>query len=185
MDIFNNLVESLSSLPTVGKKSAIRFAYHMVLKDTFGALKLANAIESAVTSLSRCQKCGNLSENELCEICCDERRDTSLLCIVESIKDIYIIEDGGEYNGLYFVLEDIEEETLCKLIDLAEDGICEVIFAFPPTLANDSLGLFIEDKLQHLDITFTKIAQGVPSGVGLENVDKLSLSNALKNRVHL
>ena len=136
MDKFDSLVDALSSLPTVGKKSAIRFAYHMVLKDSFGALKLANAIEEAITSISRCNKCGNLSENEFCEICCDEQRDESTLCIVENIKDIYIIEKNGEYNGLYFVLENIEDETISKLIDMVKDDICEIIFAFSPSCAS-------------------------------------------------
>jgi recombination protein RecR len=182
MEKFNNLVESLAQLPTVGKKSAIRFAYHMVIKDSFGALKLANAIENAITHIAKCSRCGNLSEDELCAICSDEMRDSTMLCIVESVKDIYTIEENGDYEGVYFVLEDIEQETIERLLKVVEIDVCEVIFAFSPTLANDSLALFVEDKLQNYDLSFSKIAQGVPTGVGLENVDRLSLTNALKNR---
>jgi recombination protein RecR len=185
LEKFNNLVDALSSLPSVGKKSALRFAYHMVLNDSFMALKLAYAIENAVSSIGSCSRCGGLSEDEICEICLDESRDSEKLCIVESAKDIFIIEESSEYDGRYFVLEGLDQEQMEKLKDIVKDGVKEVIFAFTPSLANDGVILFVEDKLSEYDLTFTKIAQGVPTGVNLENVDMLSLSKALSERVKI
>ncbi len=183
LEKFNNLVDALSSLPTVGKKSALRYAYHMVLHDSFSALKLSHAIENAVTHIKRCVKCGGLSEDEICDICYDEQRDSEKLCIVESAKDIFVMEESANYDGRYFVLENLDEEHLENLKARIDEGVSEIIFAFTPSLANDGVILFIEDKLKEYNLSFTKIAQGVPTGVNLENVDMLSLSKALSDRV--
>ena len=183
LEKFNNLVEAFESIPTVGKKSALRFAYHLVLNDTFLAMKLSNAIESAVKSIKKCQVCGALSENEICEICLDESRDHSKICIVENAKDIFVLEENRLFNGRYFVLENLEKESIDKLKELVKSGIKEVIFALTPSLSNDAVILFVEDQLKESNLTFTKIAQGVPTGVHLENVDMLSLSKAIDLRV--
>ncbi len=185
LEKFNNLVEAFENLPSVGKKSALRFAYHLVLNDTFGAMKLANSIESAVRSIKRCQKCGGLSENEICEICLDEDRDHTKLCIVESAKDIFTLEDNNLFDGTYFVLEDLEEESIERLKSCISKETKEIIFALTPSLSNDAVILFVEDKLKDFEINFTKIAQGVPTGVHLENIDMLSLSKALDSRVKI
>lgn len=182
LEKFDNLVEALSSLPSVGKKSAQRFAYHLVLKDTFGAMKISNAIESAVRSIRNCERCGGLSEYEMCEICLDEQRDSSKLCIVQSAKDLLVLEENNLYDGVYFVLDSLEEEHIERLKAIVSSGIYEVIFALTPSLANDAVIIFIEDKLKDFDLEFTKIAQGVSTGVNLENVDMLSLSKALSLR---
>lgn len=182
LEKFNNLVEAFESLPTVGKKSALRFAYHLVLHDTFSAMKIAHSIESAIKCIRKCEKCGALSEHEICDICLDELRDNQKLCVVESAKDIFVLEEHRLFNGKYFVLENLEEETLEKLEACVKEGTKEIIFALTPSLANDALILFIEDKLKNHTLSFTKIAQGVPTGVHLENVDMLSLSKALESR---
>ncbi|WP_024953914.1 recombination mediator RecR [Sulfurospirillum arcachonense] len=182
LEKFDNLVEALSSLPSVGKKSALRFAYHLILNDNFNAMKISNAIESAVRSIRSCERCGGLSEHEVCDICLDDRRDNSKLCITESAKDILVLEENNLYDGFYFVLNDLEENTVVKLKEIVSKGINEVIFALTPSLSNDAVILFIEDKLKDLNVDFTKIAQGVPTGVHLENVDMLSLSKAINLR---
>lgn len=182
LEKFDNLVEALGTLPTVGKKSALRFAYHLILNDTFNAMKIANAIESAVKSVRSCSRCGGLSENEICDICLDENRDTSKLCLVESAKDILVLEENNVYDGLYFVLNDLEEESIKRLQNIVKDEVEEIIFALTPSISNDAVILFVEDKLQEYQIEFSKIAQGVPTGVHLENVDFLSLSKAIHLR---
>ena len=101
---------------------------------------------------------------------------------MESAKDIFVLEEHKLFEGRYFVLCDLEEETLSKLERIVHEGITEMIFALTPSLANDALILFIEDKLKNHPLQFTKIAQGVPTGVHLENVDMLSLSKALESR---
>ncbi|MDR2341465.1 MAG: recombination mediator RecR [Campylobacteraceae bacterium] len=180
---FNQLIEAFAVLPTVGKKSALRFAYHLVLKDTFGAMKLAHAIEDAVQTIRRCECCGGVSEHEICEICLDENRNNGQLCIVESAKDIFILEEHKLFLGRYFVFDSLKDDRIEDLKKVIyEAKVKEVIFAFTPSLASDAIILFIEDKLQDLNLSFTKIAQGVPTGVQLENVDMLSLSKALEAR---
>lgn len=183
LEKFNNLVDAFGMLPTVGKKSALRFAYHLVLKDTFSAMKLANAIESAVRSIRKCEVCGGVSEHEVCEICLDDARDHSILCIVESAKDIFVLEENGLFDGTYFVLDTLDEEVVDRLHELVKrHEVKEMIFALTPGLSSDAVILYVEDRFDDLDVTFTKIAQGVPTGVNLENVDMLSLSKALEAR---
>lgn len=182
LEKFNKLVEAFETLPTVGKKSALRFAYHAVLNDTFGAMKLSSAIENAIKSIRQCQKCGSLSEHEICDICLDERRDVQKLCMVESAKDIFVLEEHKLFDGRYFVFSSLDEEVIARLENMVKEGVKEMIFAFTPSMASDGLILFIEDKLKAHHLIFTKIAQGVPTGVHLENVDMLSLSKALESR---
>jgi len=182
IEAFENLVSTFEEIPSIGRKSAIKMAYHLVMEDSFLGMKLAHAIEEGVHRIRCCRKCHNMSEDELCGICSDEYRDEQKLCIVQSAKDIRIIEASGEYNGIYYIvnaLSDLDEYHLKEAVD----GVKEVIFAFPPSLATDAMILYIEDKLTGLNLTFTKIAQGVPAGVELENIDTLSLGRALESRV--
>ena len=184
LEKFDKLVEALEQLPTIGKKSATRLAYHMVTKDSFNALRLSHAIEDAISSIKRCCECGAMSEDELCFICCDERRDQSVLCIVESAKDILLLEENALFDGKYFVLESMDEMSIVNLTKkISQDDVKEIVFALTPSIQNDAVILYIEDKLKDFNIIFTKIAQGVPTGVSLENIDILSLSRALEDRV--
>ena len=185
LDKFNRLVDALGELPTVGKKSATRFAYYMVMNDTYTGIKIAHAIEDALGSLRKCSVCGGMSEDELCSICSDERRDDTLLCIVENAKDILILEENGLFDGKYFVLESLEEICVSHLQMIVESGINEIVFAITPSISNDAVILYIEDKLSNYSVKFTKIAQGIPTGVSLENIDILSLSRALEDRVKI
>ena len=182
---FDKLVDALQELPTIGKKSATRLAYHMLMKDSFVGMKISNAIEEALGCLKKCHSCGGMSEDELCFICCDESRDETLLCIVENAKDILLLEENGLFDGKYFVLDSLEDLDISVLINVVSNGISEVIFALTPSIANDAVILYIEDKLRDFNINYTKIAQGVPTGVSLENVDLLSLTRALSDRVKI
>jgi len=183
LEKFTRLVDALQELPTIGHKSATRLAYYMLMHNSFGAIKIAHAIEDAVGSIRKCRVCGGMSEDELCDVCSDEGRDATLLCIVENAKDILTIEENGLFGGRYYVLESLERMDIEHLRAVAGEGVEEVIFALTPSIANDAVILYIEDKLQGLDVRFTRIAQGVPTGVSLENIDMLSLSRALEDRV--
>jgi len=185
LEKFNKLVDALQQLPTIGQKSAVRLAYHMVMKDNFTALKIAHAIENALGSLKKCRSCGGMSEDELCDICSDEGRDQRLLCIVENAKDILTFEDNGLFDGRYFVLDSLDELDIDHLRAMVSSGIEEVIFAMTPSIATDAIILFIEDRLAGSGARFSRIAQGVPTGVSLENIDMLSLARALEDRVRL
>ena len=185
LDKFNALVESLQSLPTIGQKSATRLAYHMVMHDSFGAMKLAHAIENALGTLRKCTYCGGISEDELCDICSDEMRDKEVVCMVEDAKDILVLEEHHIFSGRYYVLGSLDTLDIAHLRNVLSDGVKELLFALTPSVASDAAILYIEDKLSDLPIRFSKIAQGVPTGVSLENVDMLSLSRALEGRVKI
>jgi len=182
IEAFENLVNAFQEMPSIGKKSAIKMAYHLIMEDSFSAMKLAHAIEEGVNLIRRCKKCHNMSEDELCSICSDEYRDNSTLCIVQSAKDILTIEESARYKGIYYIVRELSDLDELHLKS-AVKGITEVIFAFPPSLATDTMILYIEDKLEGMDLEFSKIAQGVPTGVDLDSVDVLSLSRAMESRV--
>jgi recombination protein RecR len=180
LDNFYSLVESFENLPSIGKKSALRLAYYIVYENTYAGLNLAHSIENAIATITKCTVCNNMSEHEVCDICLDTDRDDTNLCIVQSAKDIFIMEDSKQYDGKYFALETLNNEELNKLINLVnKKNIKKILFAITPSLANDAFILYIEDKLEKFNIIFTKIAQGIPTGVSLENVDMLSLSKAI------
>lgn len=182
IEAFENLVSAFQELPSIGKKTAVRMAYNIVMEDSFAGMKLAHAIEEGVNRIQRCKRCNNMSEDELCFICSDEYRDQTTLCVVQSAKDILTIEEGGQYKGIYYIvreLTDLDEYHLREAVK----GVEEVIFAFPPSLATDTMILYIEDKLSNIDLKFSKIAQGVPTGVELDNIDAVSLTRAMESRV--
>ena len=180
----NNLIEVLEELPSIGKKSATRLAISLA-KDKFKALKLINAIENVISSIKECEMCGNFSEHEICDICDNPYREKTI-AIVENSKDILTIEESGSYNGYYFVLNYIDDEMIEKLKNIIkEKEIKEVIFAFPPSVENEAKILLLEDRLKDLNIDFSQIAQGVPTGIHFENVDINSLSKAIKFRIKL
>jgi len=185
LEKFNRLVDALQELPTIGKKSATRLAYFMVMNDSYVGLKISHAIEDALGNLRKCSACGGMSEDEICYICSDERRDDTFLCIVENAKDILLLEENGLFDGRYFVLESLDELSISHLEDMVEQGISEVLFAITPSIANDAVILYIEDKLSSYPVNFSRIAQGVPTGVSLENIDLLSLTRALEDRVRV
>jgi recombination protein RecR len=185
LEKFARLVDALQELPTIGKKSATRLAYHMVMNDTYTGMKISHAIEDALGSLKQCKMCGGMSEDELCYICSDERRDDRILCIIENAKDILLLEENGLFDGKYFVLNSLDELIIHELENIVKNGVREVIFALTPSIANDAVILYIEEKLSDYDVNFSKIAQGVPTGVSLENIDILSLTRAIEDRVSI
>ncbi len=186
LEKFNELVDAFAKLPGVGKKSALRYAYFVSLQDSFGGLRLAQCIEDAVRFTKRCECCGGLSEDEICDICADEGRDKDKILIVESPRDILVFEQNAIFNGLYFVLDELSENSLSKLRKMiAKNDAKEIIFAFTPGLNSDAVMLFVEERLGVKNIKFSKIAQGVPTGVSLENIDMLSLLKAYESRTSL
>jgi len=181
---FENLVEAFNALPGIGEKSAMRLAYHIAMENSFAGIKLSQTIEDAVSMLRRCNRCHSICTDELCGICSDESRDRSKLCIVQSAKDIFTIEESGQYDGLYYIVSSLEDMDEMHLNAIAE-GVREVIFAFPPGIATDTMILYIGSRLEGRISIFTRIAQGVPTGVELENVDSLSLSRAIEDRIRV
>ncbi|EAJ6151318.1 MULTISPECIES: recombination mediator RecR [Campylobacter] len=183
---FNELVEIFSALPTIGKKTALRLAYHVCIKDPLLGSKLAYHIEESIRAIKKCIQCGSLSENELCEVCSNIERNNNIVCIVQDPKDVLVLEDSGSYDGLYFVLENTSEDNIIKLRLIIESkNVKEIFFAFTQGLNSDAIIFFIEEKLKDLNLSFSQIAQGIPSGVSLENVDFISLHKAVNHRTKL
>lgn len=186
LEKFYALVDAFEALPTIGKKSALRLAYHVVMNDTYTGIKLAHSIENAIGSICKCSKCNAISEHEICEICLDDSRDNQLLCVVQNAKDIFVLEESKQFQGYYFVLEELNDHTLHSLESFVDTNkVKEILFALTPSLANDAFILYIEDRLKKYNIDFTQIAQGVPTGVSLDNVDLLSLSKAIQSKVKI
>ena len=187
MKSFNLLVEQLEQIPSIGRKSALKIAYTLAIENKMLALNIAHCIEGAISQVQVCEICGGMAEGKICEICEDSARlYHQSLCIVNSAKDILTLEELGIFGGSYFVIASAKEVDFDDIrAKIAEYEKREIIFAFSPSLSSEAMILYIEDKLQGANLTFSKIAQGVPTGVGLDNIDKLSLQRALDCRVKI
>lgn len=189
------LIDELSKLPGIGRKSAERVAYHLLRIPTEDALGLAEAIRDVKLNVRYCSLCFNLSEEELCEICRDSRRDTSQLCVVEQPRDLIALEQSGVYSGLYHVLlgriaplEGIgpEQLTLDALVNrVAEGTVAEIIMATNPTTEGDGTALHISSLLAEYPVKVTRLARGVTAGSVLEFANKEVLADALTGRQSL
>ncbi|MET1255586.1 recombination mediator RecR [Aliikangiella maris] len=192
------LIEAFQCLPGVGKKSAQRMAYHLLNANRQNALKLADLLERSMQSIQHCQQCRDYTEQTLCALCRNERRDQSVLCIVETPADIVAIEATGTYAGRYFVLmghlsplDGIgpEEIGLNDLRELVVNNQCrEVIIATSATIEGETTSHFIVSMLQQipdLTIKISRLAQGVPVGGELEYLDSSTLALSLANRQNI
>ncbi|HEY4367368.1 MAG TPA: recombination mediator RecR [Steroidobacteraceae bacterium] len=186
------LIEALRNLPGVGPKSAQRMAFHLLEKDRNGAGAIADALQKAIGSVTRCQRCRMFAENELCPICASPVRDRSLLCVVESPADVAAIEQSGSYRGSYFVLmghlsplDGIGPDELgfAQLEALfAEGTVKEAILATNTTVEGDATAHVISEVAARYKVTSSRIAHGVPVGGELEYVDGGTLAHALAGR---
>lgn len=186
------LIEALRCLPGVGPKSAQRMAFHFLEKDRAGAARLLAALDNALQVVHRCKSCRSLTEDELCDICSNPKRDPTLLCIVETPADILALEATAEYKGHYFVLmghlspldgigpRDIGLDLLEQR--LRESPVSEVILATNPTVEGEATAHYIGEMLHQLDIRASRLAHGIPMGGELEYVDSSTLSHALSGR---
>ena len=190
-----NLIRDLSKLPGIGGKSAQRLAFHILSMDDREAEVLANSITRAKSSMRYCSVCGNLTESDPCEICSDEKRDRTVICVVEQARDVAAMERMKEYNGLYHVLngaispmdgigpEDINLKQL--IIRLQQDDIREVILATNPTIEGEATAMYAARLIKPSGIKVTRIAHGIPVGGDLEYTDEVTLSKAMEGRREL
>jgi recombination protein RecR len=153
-------------LPTIGKKSALRLAYHIVMNDNYCGIKIAHSIENALKNITKCSRCGSMSEHEICEFCLDESRDNTKLCIVQSAKDIFVIEDSKQFDGKYFVIEELDQDLIDSLHKFIDNNEVEnILFAITPSIANDAFILYIEDKLKDLILSLQKLLKVFQQGL--------------------
>jgi recombination protein RecR len=186
-----NLVTQLTKLPGIGRRTAQRLAFHVLSTRPEDALELARAIEDVKERVRFCRECGNLTEEELCEVCSDGRRDRSLICVVEQPVDVVSLERTHEYRGLYHVLggalsplDGVEPSDLRidLLLDRVErDGVAEVVLATNPTMTGEATAAYIADRLRGR-ARVTRLASGLPVGGDLEYADEVTLGRALAGR---
>lgn len=195
MDTLNRLVEALRCLPGVGPKSAQRMVFHLLQHQRPRGLHLAHCLEHAMNQIGHCQCCNNYTEHELCTLCQNSNRDSSLLCIVESPADVLAIEQSNAFVGRYFVLmgkispldglgpEDLGLPKLKSLI--AQGKIKEVIIALSPSVEGQTTVHFIQQLLRDQPVNISQLAHGIPSGGELEFLDGNTIGSALRNRSSL
>ena len=186
------LTEKFASLPGIGMKSAQRLAYHVMSMDMKWVEDFANALINAKRDVGCCSQCQNLTEREICPICGDESRDHSVICVVESPKDVTAFERTREYGGVYHVLhgllspmDGITPDKLRMrelLARISAGGVEEVIMATNPTVEGDATAMYIANLLKPLGVKVSRLAFGLPVGGMLEYADEVTLYKALENR---
>jgi recombination protein RecR len=186
-----NLVAQLTRLPGVGQRTAQRLAFHLLQVPKDEALALASALEEVKERVRFCRECGNLTEEELCSICQDARRDHALICVVEQPVDLVSLERTHEYRGLYHVLggalsplDGVEPEHLriAELLHRVErNGVQEVVLATNPNMTGEATAAYLADRLRGR-VRVTRLASGLPVGGDLEYADEVTLGRALAGR---
>jgi recombination protein RecR len=186
-----NLVTQLTMLPGIGRRTAQRLAFHILSTRPDEALELARAIEEVKERVRFCRECGNLTEEELCAVCADARRDRTVICVVEQPVDVVSLERTHEFRGLYHVLGgalspidgiDPDDLKIAELVERTSGGdVTEVVLATNPTTTGEATALHIADLLRER-LTITRLASGLPVGADLEHADEVTLGRAFAGR---
>ena len=189
-----NLIDQFARFPGIGRKGATRMAYEVMSMSNEQAMQLAKAIEAAKTGLHRCRLCQDYTAGEVCPICSSPKRDRSIICVVESPRDIKAIERMHEYNGLYHVLhglispmDGIGADQLCvkELLARLNDTVKEVIMATSPTVEGEATAMYLAKLIKPLGVRVTRLAYGLPVGSSLEFADETTLYRAMEGRGEL
>lgn len=191
--LLDNAVAELGKLPGIGRKTALRLALHLLRQDESESVALGESIINMRKNIRYCHVCHNISEKDTCDICSDQSRDTSIICVVENIKDLLTIESTREHGGLYHVLGGVisplegvspSDLEIGSLVDrVAAGGVKEVILALSPTMEGDTTNFYISRKLAPFDVEISILARGVSIGNDLEYTDELTLGRSIANRV--
>jgi recombination protein RecR len=190
--IIQDLIDELGRLPGVGPKSAQRIAFHIIQSDRVDVTRLAEVLKTVKERVKFCSICGNISEEELCKICRDPRRDKTSICVVEESKDVLAIEKTREFKGTYHVLggaispiDGVGPENLRikeLMTRLAETTIGEVIIATDPNLEGEATATYLTRLIKPLGVTVSRLASGLPVGGDLEFADEITLGRAFEGR---
>ncbi len=185
----NRLIDAFANLPSIGKKSAERLAYHVLKMPNEEAIEFAESIRAVKENLRPCKTCFNLTENEECDICKDPRRDQNVLCVVEQVRDLLAIEQAGSFRGLYHVLQGRlspldgvgpEKLSIDTLVTRLKKGVIhEVIMGTTPNVEGDGTALVIATRLAGLPVTITRLARGLTVGASLEQANRDMLADAI------
>ena len=194
MSAIDDLATELSRLPGIGRKTALRLTYHLLRQPADQSKRLAQALLTLGERVRPCARCFNLTEDEICSICRDPRRDPTAICVVEQASDIGAIERAGEFRGLYHVLGGRlspldgvgpDDLTIAALVDRVSDGgsgVREVILATNPSLEGDATALYVQSQLANRGLTVSRIARGLPVGGDLEYADGVTIAQAITAR---
>jgi recombination protein RecR len=194
MSAIDDITGELARLPGIGRKTALRLTYHLLKQPPEQSRRLADALRTLSDKVRPCSRCFNLTEEELCVICRDPRRDSALICVVEEAADIGAIERAGEYRGHFHVLggrlspldgvtpDDLTIPQLVQRIARTENGIREVILATNPSLEGEATALYVQRQLATFALSVTRIARGLPVGGDLEYADGVTIAQALSAR---
>lgn len=191
--LLENAVNEMSQLPGVGKRTALRLVLFLLQQPRKQTLELSSSLVSLIEKVILCKVCNNISDKELCDICLSNKREKSIICVVEDIRDIMAIESTGQYSGMYHVLggkiSPVEgvgpnQLNINSLIDrLRNEKISELIFALSATMEGDTTNFYIYRQLEDTDIKITTIARGVSVGNELEYTDEVTLGRSIIKRV--
>ncbi|MEZ5039213.1 MAG: recombination mediator RecR [Saprospiraceae bacterium] len=191
--LIEEAVNAFASLPGIGKKTALRLVLHLVGQDQESSESFATAIVKMRQNIKECKTCHNISDQEICEVCADKRRDERMVCVVESIRDVMAIEDTGQFRGVYHVLGGVispiegvgpADLNINSLVNRVNQGdIKEVIMAISPTIEGDTTIFFISKQLQDSSVKISTIARGISFGGELEYADELTLGRSIVSRV--
>ncbi|MEE4244605.1 MAG: recombination mediator RecR [Kangiellaceae bacterium] len=190
--LLEELIECFRFLPGIGRKSAQRMAYHLLEKNRAGGEKLSETLAKAMREIQHCQQCRNFSEQPLCTLCSNPKRDSGLVCVVESPADVIAVESSGAFSGVYFVLmghlsplDGVGPSQLgLDLFEqqLSESHIREVILATSATVEGEATAHYLSDMVERYQVPISRIAQGVPIGGELEYIDANTLARSINER---
>lgn len=195
MNPVEGLIQTLSKVPGVGKKSAARIVFYLLRADRSFVAGLGQQISEIRLRVKKCSVCGHFTENDPCDICTDPGRERRLICVVEGVQDLMTLQATGEFRGLYHVLHGVispmdgigpEALGLDRLVRrVKETGVEEVIIATNPTMEGDTTALFIRRMLAELPVKVTRLAQGLPVGGDLEYADRQTVARSFRARTEL
>ncbi len=190
--IVEQAVEEFATLPSIGKRSALRFVLHLLKQDPEDLEGLATAILKLKNDINYCKQCQNIADKEVCEICANPNRDHSLICVVEDVRDVMAIENTLQFKGVYHVLgglispmdgigpNDLKIEELVTKV--SQNKTSEIIFALSTTMEGDTTNFYIYKKIESLGIKTSMLSRGVSVGDELAYADELTLGNSILNR---
>lgn len=191
--LLENAVYEVSQLPGIGKRTALRLVLHLLKQPESQTQHLAQALSKLREEVNFCKSCFNISDTEICEICANPKRDKSIICVVEDIRDVMAIENTAQFQGIYHVLggkispmEGIgpQDLNIVPLVNKVKEGnVKELIFALSSTMEGDTTNFYIYKQLEGLDITTSTIARGISVGDELEYADEVTLGRSILNRV--
>ena len=194
--ILEQAVEQLATLPGVGKRSALRYALHLIRQEEPAVRDLSESLLRLKTDLHRCRYCHNVSDTEVCPICSSEKRQRGIVCVVENIQDVMALENTQQYRGLYHVLGGVispidgigpSDLQIASLVERVRTGVPdrveEVVLALPTTMEGDTTNYYINKLLQPLGVKVTTLARGVAVGDSLEYADEITLGRSIAHRI--